>query len=80
MYITIYHIYIFIYTSYIIYIYIIYIHIYIYIHHYISYEHCTRKMASLCKLFSMMDGLDGFVLTLGMIGATPRGSSRCSVQ
>ncbi|CAL1142099.1 unnamed protein product [Cladocopium goreaui] len=35
-----------------------------------------RKMASLCKLFSMMDGLDGFVLTLGMIGAIGNGVSQ----
>mmetsp|Transcript_7146 Transcript_7146/g.12329 ORF Transcript_7146/g.12329 Transcript_7146/m.12329 type:complete len:182 (+) Transcript_7146:59-604(+) len=35
-----------------------------------------RKMASLCKLFSMMDGLDVFVLTLGMIGAIGNGVSQ----
>ena len=52
----------------------LYVYIYIYINIYrtiISYEHFlrSRKMASFCKLFSMMDGLDSFVLILGMIGA-----------
>eukprot|EP00435_Cladocopium_sp_Y103_P031851 s2920_g8.t1 len=35
-----------------------------------------RKMASLCKLFSMLDGLDTFVLVLGVIGAVGNGVSQ----